>query len=223
MEEQAKSVALQGVCLVTHRDACLGRPLQDVVLQAVRGGVSVVQLREKEASTRDFIETAQRMKVLLSPFDVPLIINDRIDVALAVGAAGVHVGQEDMPYPLARKLLGPEAIIGLSVDSWEQVEEAEAYDVDYLGVGAIFPTPTKPDAKGRWGVSGLADVRRKSRHRLVAIGGLDAGNVADVVRAGADCIAVVSAICSAPDPYQAASNLNQIVQETLPERSQETP
>lgn len=212
---------LRGVYLVAGRDACLGRPLEDIVLQAVKGGVSIVQLREKEASTSDFVETAQRMKTLLAPFDVPLIINDRVDVALAVGADGVHVGQEDMPYPLARKLLGPEAIIGLSVDSREQVEEAEAYDVDYLGVGAIFATPTKPDAKGRWGISGLAQVRRKSRHRLVAIGGLDASNAADVVRAGADCIAVVSAICSAPDPYQAARTLNQIVQEALRERSEE--
>ena len=90
-------------------------------------------------------------------------------------------------------------------------------------IPAIFATPTKPDAKGRWGISGLAEVRRKSRHRLVAIGGLDASNVADVVRAGADCIAVVSAICSAPDPYQAARTLNQIFQETLREQSKETP
>lgn len=223
MQETMRNLLRRGVYLVTDRDACLERPLEDVVLQAVKGSVSIVQLREKEASTRAFVEAAQRMKALLAPFDVPLIINDRVDVALAVDADGVHVGQDDMPYPLARQLLGPEAIIGLSVDRWEHVEEAEDDDADYLGVGAIFATPTKPDAKGRWGVSGIAEVRRRSRHCLVAIGGVDASNAGEVVRAGADGVAVVSAICSAPDPYQAAKELRQIVQDALDERAKEAP
>lgn len=212
---------IRGVYLVTDREACLGRPLDQVVLAAVEGGVSLVQLREKEASTRAFVETAQRMKALLVPYAVPLIINDRVDVALAVHATGVHVGQDDMPYPLARKLAGPETIVGLSVSNLEQVEQAEAYDVDYLGVGSIFPSPTKPDAKGSWGIDGLAAVRRRSRHPLVAIGGIDEENAADVVRAGADCIAVVSAICSAADPYQASQTLSQIVEEALGARREE--
>lgn len=223
MRETLRDLLRRGPYLVTDRDACLGRPLEEVVLRAVKGGVSIVQLREKEAPTRVFVEAAQRMKALLAPLDVPLIINDRVDVALAVGADGVHVGQDDMPYPLARQMLGAGAIIGLSVDSWEQVEEVEAYDVDYLGVGAIFATPTKPDAQARWGVSGIAEVRRRSRHCLVAIGGLDASNAADVVRAGADGIAVVSAICSAPDPFQAARTLTEIVQNALRERREEAP
>ncbi|MDX1688834.1 MAG: thiamine phosphate synthase [Candidatus Promineifilaceae bacterium] len=217
-----QSPTIRGVYLITDREACLGRPLDEVVLAAVEGGVSLVQLREKEASTRAFVETAEQMKALLAPHTVPLIINDRVDVALAVQADGMHVGQDDMPYPLARKLAGPEAIIGLSVSNLEQIEQADAYDVNYLGVGSIFPSPTKPDAKGRWGLDGLAAVRRRSRHRLVAIGGIDESNAADVIRAGADCIAVVSAICSAPDPYQAAQTLNQIVEETLGARKEET-
>jgi len=203
---------VQGLYLVTDRDLCLGRPLEEVVLQAVRGGASMVQLREKRASTRFFVEEAQQIKQLLAPYGVPLIINDRVDVALAVGADGVHIGQDDMPYPLARRLLGAQAIIGLSVETVEQVLEAEAYDVDYLGVSPIFATPTKTDTKGVWGLEGLAQVRQLSHHRLVAIGGLNATNVAQVVQAGADAIAVVSAVCSAPDPQRAAEELCRIIQ-----------
>lgn len=205
--------------LVTDRGLSQGRPLEEVILQAVQGGVSIVQLREKEASTRFFIEEAQRVKQLLAPFHVPLIINDRVDVALAVEADGVHIGQNDMPYPLARRLLGPRAIIGLSVETMDQVLEAEAYDVDYLGVSPIFPTPTKTDTLGAWGLEGLAEVRRVSRHRLVAIGGLNASNAAEVIRAGADGIAVVSAICAAPDPRRAAEDLARVIRAALAERS----
>jgi len=208
--------------LVTDRGLSQGRPLEEVILQAVQGGVSIVQLREKEASTRFFIEEAQRVKQLLAPFHVPLIINDRVDVALAVEADGVHIGQNDMPYPLARRLLGPRAIIGLSVETMDQVLEAEAYDVDYLGVSPIFPTPTKTDTLGAWGLEGLAEVRRVSRHRLVAIGGLNASNAAEVIRAGADGIAVVSAICAAPDPRRAAEDLARVIRAALAERSKPT-
>ena len=206
---------MQGLYLVTDRRLSLGRPLEEVVLQAVKGGVSMVQLREKQSSTRCFVEQAERLKRLLAAHKVPLIINDRVDVALAVQADGVHLGQDDMPYPLARKLLGEKAIIGLSVETMDQVAEAEAYDVDYLGVSPIFPTPTKTDTWGAWGLKGLAQVRGASRHRLVAIGGLNATNAEDVVRAGADYIAVVSAICSAPDPQGAAEMLYQIIRSTL--------
>jgi len=206
---------MQGLYLVTDRDLSLGRPLEEVVLQAVKGGVSIVQLREKRASTRFFVEQAERLKRLLTPYGVPLIINDRVDVALAVEADGVHIGQEDMPYPIARRVLGKRAIIGLSVETVEQVLEAEGYDVDYLGVSPIFETPTKTDTRGSWGLEGLAQVRKLSRHRLVAIGGLNAANAESVIRAGADSIAVVSAICSATEPQRAAEVLNQIIQSAL--------
>jgi thiamine-phosphate pyrophosphorylase len=206
---------MKGLYLVTDRDLSLGRPLEEVVLQAVRGGVSVVQLREKQASTRFFVAEARRIKELLAPYNVPLLINDRVDVALAIGADGVHIGQNDMPYPLARRLLGQEAIIGLSVETKEQVHQAEAYDVEYLGVSPIFETPTKTDITGSWGLEGLAWVRKASRHPLVAIGGLNAANAASVIRAGADSIAVVSAICSAPEPQAAAETLNQVIQSAL--------
>ncbi|HOU78238.1 MAG TPA: thiamine phosphate synthase, partial [Syntrophales bacterium] len=140
-------------------------------------------------------------------------INDRLDVALAVGADGVHVGQDDMPYPLARAVLGKKMIIGLSVETWEDVEAAEKWDVDYLGVSPVFATPTKTDTKGSWGLEGITRIRSFSRHPLVAIGGLNATNTGAAVRAGADGIAVVSAICAAPDPFAAARELCRIIGE----------
>ncbi len=198
---------MEGVCLVTDRALCGGRPLREVVEEAVRGGVSSVQLREKKISTRDFVDEAKAIKEILSPFGVPLIINDRLDVVLAVGAEGVHVGQSDMPYAIARKLMGPEAIIGLSVETWDDVEEAQGLDCDYLGVSPVFDTPTKTDTKRAWGLEGLKKIREYSRHTLVAIGGINESNAAQVVAAGAHSIAVVSAICCAEDPCEAARRL----------------
>ena len=202
---------MKGVYLVTDRSLLSGRSLDNVIIQAVKGGVSIVQLREKDVPTRFFIEEAQHIKSLLTPYNIPLLIKERVDVALAIEADGVHIGQEDMPYPLARKLLGEKTIIGLSVETMEQVVEAEAYDVDYLGVSTIFATPTKTDTKHIWGIEGLREVRKVSRHPLVAIGGINASNAADVVQAGADSLAVVSAICAAPDPQKAAEALYQIM------------
>lgn len=209
---------MRGLYLVTDRGLSGSRPLMEVVLQAVRGGVSAVQLREKDLLTRFFVEEALAIKTLLAPYRVPLIINDRIDVALAAGADGVHVGQDDMPYPLARKLMGPGAIIGLSVETWDDVEQAQSYDCDYLGVSPVYTTPTKTDTKKPWGIEGLARIRAFSRHPLVAIGGLQAGNAADVLRAGADAIAVVSAICAATDPFAAARDLDGIIRTALTEK-----
>jgi thiamine-phosphate pyrophosphorylase len=206
---------MRGLYFVTDRGLCGGKPLAEVVLQAVRGGAACVQLREKEVSTRFFVEEAGRIKALLAPFHVPLIINDRLDVALAVGADGIHVGQGDMPYETARRLMGPKAIIGLSVETWEDVERAESLDCDYLGVSPVFATPTKTDTKEPWGLRGLARIRAFSRHPLVAIGGLNAGNAEAVVMAGADGVAVVSAICASPDPFAASRELDDIIRAAL--------
>jgi thiamine-phosphate pyrophosphorylase len=202
---------MKGLYLVTDRDLCGNNTLEDVVLHAVQAGALYVQLREKDLTTREFIEEARTIKKILVPLGIALIINDRVDVALAVSADGVHVGQDDMPYETARALMGHEAIIGLSVESWEDVEEAEKLDCDYLGVSPVFETPTKTDTKGAWGLEGLAKIRAYSRHRLVAIGGINATNASEVVRAGADCIAVVSAICAAPDPGIASRQLVDII------------
>lgn len=205
---------IDGIYLVTDRSSLGVKSLADVILEAVTGGVSMVQLREKNVSTRFFVEEARHIKNILAPYSVPLIINDRVDVVLAVGADGVHIGQDDMPYPIARKLLGPKTIIGLSVETPEQVAAAEDMDVDYLGVSAIFATPTKTDTRAQWGLNGLRKVRAMSRHPLVAIGGIHADNAAEVIDAGADSLAVVSAICSASDPRSAAEYLQRIVLET---------
>lgn len=211
---------MKGLYFVTDRDLCRTKPLTDVVLQAIRGGAVCVQLREKDVSTRFFVEEAGRIKTLMTPLGVPLIINDRLDVALAVKADGVHVGQSDMPYQIARKLLGPKAIIGLSVETWEDVERAEELDCDYLGVSPVFATPTKTDTKEPWGLEGLARIRTFSRHPLVGIGGLHAGNAEAIIRAGADCVAVVSAICAAADPYAASRELSDIIASALARRSE---
>ncbi len=210
---------MRGLYFVTDRGLCGARPLADCVLQAIRGGTVCVQLREKDVSTRFFIEEAGRIRTLMTPFRVPLIINDRLDVALAVEADGVHVGQSDMPYEIARKLMGPKAIIGLSVETWEDVERAQGLDCDYLGVSPVFSTPTKTDTKEPWGLEGLARIRAFSRHPLVAIGGLNAGNTEAAVMAGADCVAVVSAICASADPYAASRELADIIASALARRS----
>ena len=166
---------MKGLCLVTDRELCGTRSLEEVVGAAVRGGVGSVQLREKHLATRAFVEAAARLKALLAPFGIPLIINDRVDVALAMGAEGVHLGQDDMPCEAARRLLGPTAIIGLSVECWEDVVRAKAQPVDYLGVSPIFATPTKTDTRGAWGLEGLARIRAFGLPPLVALGGVDEG------------------------------------------------
>ena len=209
---------MRGLYFVTDSGLCGSRPVADVVLAAIRGGAACVQLREKDAATRAFVEEARMIKEMVAPFRIPLIINDSLDVALAVGADGVHVGRDDMPYEIARRLLGPDAIIGLSVETWADVERAETLAVDYLGVSPIFATPTKTDTKAPWGIDGLARIKAFSRHPLVAIGGLNASNAAAVVAAGADGVAVVSAICASPDPATAARELAEVIRLARAER-----
>jgi len=193
--------------LVTDRGLTMGRSLLDIIRAAVAGGISVVQLREKDCSTREFIELGKAVTAVLADHSVPLIINDRIDVALAVGAQGVHIGQSDMPYPQARAILGTQAIIGLSVETPEQALEANQFDVDYLGLSPVFATATKTDLPPHLGLQGVEEIRALSRHQLIAIGGINSGNAKEVINAGAHGLAVVSALCSAPDPKTAAIEL----------------
>lgn len=202
---------IQGVYLVTDPKYARERSMESLVVEAARAGVCCVQLREKNSSIRDFVELAICVKAALASYRVPLIINDRIDVALAAGADGVHIGQSDMPYQLARKLMGPKAIIGLSVETWDDVLAAQELDVDYLGISPVYATPTKTDTKDPWGLAGVRRIRDYSRHHLVAIGGINPQNAAEVIRAGAHCVAVVSAICGAPDPFAATAALKQTI------------
>jgi thiamine-phosphate pyrophosphorylase len=193
--------------LVTDEKACLGRDFFWVVEEAVKGGVTMVQLREKELGTRAFIEKGKRLKDLLDMYGVPLIINDRVDVALAIDAAGVHVGQSDMPFAILKNLLPTEKITGLSVESKWQVQEAEDWNVSYIAASPLFSTPSKTDTESPWGMNGLRWMRDNTHHPVVVIGGLSETNTTQAITNGAKGIAVISAICSAPSPYEAAQNL----------------
>ena len=176
--------------LVTDRDLSRGRSTLEIVEAAVRGGATCVQLREKDCSTRAFIEEALSVKDFLKKSGIPLIINDRVDVAQAVEADGVHLGQNDMPLDTAKQILG---------------------GADYLGVSPIYATPTKTDTAPALGVEGLQAMRKAVRIPLVGIGGLKKENSMDVIRGGADGVAVVSAIVSTDDPELAARELLQVI------------
>ncbi len=196
--------------LVTDRGLSLERDLEWIVSQAVKGGTTMVQLREKDIDTREFIALGERLLKLLRPAGVPLIINDRVDVALAVDADGVHIGQSDMPYEIARRLLGPSKIIGLSVENLDELREANSLDVDYIAVSPVYSTATKTDTAPPFGLEGLRSAVAISRHPSVAIGGMNASTAPDVLATGVDGIAVVSAICSASDPKLAAEELKSL-------------
>lgn len=198
--------------LVTDRGLAGDRDIIQIAVEAAKGGATMVQLREKDIDTQEFVRLGRELKKALQPLGVPLIINDRVDVALACDADGVHIGQSDMPYGEARRLLGPDKIIGLSVENMDQIEEANALDVDYIGVSPVFATPTKTDTATPFGLAGLREAVAKSTHPAVGIGGMNADTAVSVMQAGADGIAVVSAIVCAPDPKAAAMNLKNLVE-----------
>lgn len=197
--------------LVTDPDMVPAARWLDTVLAAVEGGVTVVQLRDKRASGKQLYEQALVLKQALDRCRVPLLVNDRIDVALAVGAAGAHLGQEDMPCAAARRLVGPSFVLGVSVSTVEQARRAAVAGADYLGVSPVFDTPTKPDTPEATGLAGLSRIRACTALPLVGIGGLHEGNAAAVRRAGADGLAVVSALMAAPDPRAAAQRLRAAI------------
>ncbi len=180
----------------------------DLLIQA---GVTLIQLREKELNSHDFFLKAKKLKEFLVTRKIPLIINDRVDIALAVGAEGVHLGQEDLPYAVARKLLGPQAILGLTIENSQQLIASQ--DLDYLGIGPIFPTQTKKNTKGEWGLAELKKVREESSYPLVAIGGINASNAGSILATKVDGIAVVSALTLASDPKKEAQKIKKIITE----------
>ena len=199
--------AVYRLCVITDRDLARGRPLDAVVMAAVRGGATMVQLREKQASTRQFLEQAQALKAALAACRVPLIINDRVDIALAVDADGVHVGQTDMPVDAVRALIGPTKLVGLSITNEEQIRRPDAEAADYLGIGPIHAQTTKTDASAPLGVEGFAGLRSRTAKPVIAIGGVKAELAKALFDAGADGIAVVSAIMLAVDCADAARQL----------------
>lgn len=186
------------IYLVTD-DGCLqGRALIDCVREALEGGVTLVQYRAKTASSAEMYAEALQLKALCDTFNVPLIINDRLDIAMAVGAAGVHLGQDDLPCAAARKLLGEDYIIGVSAHNPAEAKAALQSGADYLGCGAVFGTATKADVQ-KLGTEGLAAICREKGLPVVGIGGVTADNYREVRAAGADGAAIVSGILAQPD------------------------
>ncbi|MFW9928271.1 MAG: thiamine phosphate synthase [Candidatus Thorarchaeota archaeon] len=190
--------------LVTDRALSLGRSNFEVIQKAVKGGATLVQLREKEATTRVFYQEGLHIRDYLKTRNIPLIINDRIDIALALDAEGVHLGQEDMPIDVARKILGPQKIIGASVFTLKEAKTAEAMGADYLGLSPIFFTETKPELVGQIGIEGIPSLKGEVQIPVVGIGSMSQANAYEAVKAGLDGVAVVSAICSHEDPRAAA-------------------
>jgi len=199
------------VYLVTDRELARGRTTLEIAGAAIRGGVSCIQLREKMCSTREFIDESLAIRSLLARHGIPLIINDRVDVALAVKADGIHLGQKDMPCRMARQIIPESMIVGISVESLDDAIAAQKDGADYLGVSPIYPTPTKTDTAQPLGLEGLRSIRSEVDLPLVGIGGLNADNVAAVIHNGADGVAVVSAIVAADDPEAATRDLIEIV------------
>ena len=200
----AKSKVNYSLYLVTHRDLSLGRSNLEVIQSAVEGGVTVVQLRDKDSTTREFFEEGLKIRDYLRSKHIPLIINDRIDIALALNADGVHLGQDDMPVDIARTMLGSNKVIGASVFSPVEAKVAEAMGADYLGLSPIFATGTKPELTEQIGIEGIPAIRQAVNIPVVGIGSMNQANAYVAVKAGLDGVAVVSAICSQENPKAAA-------------------
>lgn len=198
--------------LVTDRELAGERSTHNIVATAIRGGVTCVQLREKNSSTLEFIEQALLIRELLKRNNIPLIINDRLDIAQAVHADGIHLGPTDMPLTMARAIVGDSMIIGVSAESPADAIEAERDGADYIAVSPIFKTPTKSYSFPPLGLKGLREIRRAVKTPLVGIGGLNRNNAAEIIRNGADGIAVVSAIVAAESPESAARELKEIIE-----------
>lgn len=203
------------VYLVTEEAFSAGRSSVEIAEAALRAGVRVIQARDKEGSARRAFEIARALRESTRRYGALLLVNDRIDVALAVGADGVHAGQEDLPVETARELLGPDALIGLSITEALQLEAPDARAADYLGVGAVFPSDTKSDAAftGLDLLRQAAGLGAATGMPIVAIGGIKAGNAAEAIRAGADSLAVITAITKSPDPEAAAAELLRAARE----------
>jgi thiamine-phosphate pyrophosphorylase len=200
-----------------------GRSLAELTRVVVAGGATLIQLRDKHGSTRRMIEEARAIKAVLAGTGVPLVINDRVDVAMIAEADGVHVGQDDMRAEDARRLLGPKAIIGVSIKTVALANAAPLDVLDYAGVGGVYATTSKNNPNAPIGVAGLRDIvaafrARKPDFPIVGIAGIDAGNAAPVVDAGADGVAVISALSMQNDPAAAARELRDIVDKALNQR-----
>ncbi|MFZ5865381.1 MAG: thiamine phosphate synthase [Thermodesulfobacteriota bacterium] len=214
-----KDASLWDVYLVTDRGLSRGRSTLEIVEAAVNGGASVVQLREKKLETREFYEEGTKIIDFLRSRGIPLIINDRLDIAQALDADGVHLGRDDMPLSVARKILGPDKIIGISINTPDHINEEAVRLANYLAVSPVFFTGTKENITTPWELEGVKLARSLTDLPLVGIGGINRQNAADVIMAGIDCVAVVSAIVSADNPEEATRDLKYQVQTAKRTRS----
>jgi len=199
------------VYLVTDPRLPAERFLAEVVEASIRGGVNVVQYRDKQSGTRNMVEASRALCNLCHRMGAYLFVNDRVDVALAIDADGVHLGQEDMPIGIARRLLGPDKLIGITVHNVEEIKEAELEGADYLSVAPVFATATKPDHQNPLGLEGVRALAAHANKPLLAIGGINRLNAASVIHSGAAGVCVVSAIISADDPRRATQELHETV------------
>ncbi|GHV82800.1 thiamine-phosphate synthase [Spirochaetia bacterium] len=195
--------------LCTDRVLSLGRSITDVVEASIAGGVTMIQLREKNASTREFYKIALSVQKITLQKKIPLVINDRLDIALAVGADGLHIGQSDMPVDAARHLAGKKMFIGVSASTAVEAAAAEKGGADYIGAGPVFPTGSKSDAGTAIGLDGLKAICAAVRIPVAAIGGINAENAAEIIKQGAYGAAVISAILSQPDIHAASAKLKE--------------
>ncbi|MEA3407731.1 MAG: thiamine phosphate synthase [Chloroflexota bacterium] len=197
--------------VITDRQAAGSRSITQVIEAAIAGGATIVQMREKGATTRELIALGRALHKITRVAGVPLIINDRVDIALALDAEGVHVGQDDMPAPIARRLLGPERILGVSAGTVEEARQAERDGASYLGVGDVYGTPSKQDAGVPIGVEGLREIAEAVSIPVIGIGGINANNAAAVIEAGAAGVAVISTVVGSQDPQATARKLREII------------
>lgn len=192
--------------LCTDRRLMTSSTIEASAESALRGGTTVIQLREKDCSSREFYELGLRVKKITERYNAPLIINDRVDIALAVGAAGVHVGQGDLPCKVVREIVGPDMIVGVSAATLEEAVRAEQDGADYLGVGAMYATATKTDTRPV-SMEELLKIRAAVKIPIVVIGGINKQTLGNFKGTGVDGLAVVSAIVAQPDPEAAAREL----------------
>lgn len=198
--------------LVVGEKDCHHHPIEYVVEEAIKGGVDMVQLREKDKNFKDFVKTAQKIKKITDQYKIPFIINDHVKVTIEVEVDGIHVGQNDVEPSVLKNILKKKQWIGYSIEDLSELNSSEIKYVHYIAASPIFDTPTKTDTNAAWGIDELKLLREKTSLPIVAIGGMNADNAKEIIEAGADCIAVVSAISHAKDPQQAAKTLKNIIE-----------
>lgn len=207
MKDELKNIDLY---FITDSKLTKKNVIEDVK-SAIKAGVKIIQYREKEKTTREMVEEAEKIKKLCRENNIILVINDRIDIALAVDADGVHLGNDDMPYGIARKILGDKKIIGLTVHNLKEAYKAEKMGADYIGISPIFETKTKPDAGKPKGLNLIKEVKQKIKIPFVAIGGINESNIKTVLKAGAKCIAAISATVFKDNVQKECRKLREVI------------